>query len=62
MHASRTAPHTDTRLLINPCRRRNIRSCTWSDPAARQLIEVLVHPVSALPEFGYLVATAHRTP
>lgn len=30
--------------------------------AARQLIEVLVHPISALPEFGYLVATAHKTP
>ncbi|MBL1102380.1 SAM-dependent methyltransferase [Streptomyces coffeae] len=30
--------------------------------AARQLIEVLVHPMSALPEFGYLVATARKMP
>ncbi|MGQ4513433.1 hypothetical protein [Streptomyces sp. DW26H14] len=30
--------------------------------AAKQLIEVLVHPLSALPEFGYLVATARKTP
>jgi len=30
--------------------------------AARQLIEVLTHPASTAPVFGYLVATAHKTP
>ena len=30
--------------------------------AARQLIEVLLHPAATLPEFGYLVATAHKLP
>lgn len=30
--------------------------------AARQLIEVLMHPAATLPEFGYLVATAHKMP
>jgi cyclopropane fatty-acyl-phospholipid synthase-like methyltransferase len=28
--------------------------------AARQLIEVLLHPVADLPEYGYLLVTAHR--
>ena len=28
--------------------------------AARQLIEVLLHPISTLPEYGYLVVTATR--
>jgi hypothetical protein len=30
--------------------------------AARQLIEVLVHPASTLPVFGYLVASARKMP